>query len=289
MTKLSIIILSYNTKNLLLKCVQSVIREYGEQIKRDELELIVVDNDSVDDSVQAIEKIKEVKLIKNRENFGFSKGNNIGARQAKGEYILFLNSDTKVEDQGFLKMVDFLDQNRKIGILGGKLLNSDGSQQLSCGNFYNLFNLTVTLLGGERIGLIRKKFAKIQKVDWVSGASLMIRKKLFEKLNGFDENLFMYMEDMELCFRAKKLGFQTYFYPDIRIVHQELGSSNRAFAVNQIYKGLLYFYKKHKPYWQYLIAKALLIMKALAAVLIGSLTNNNYLKKTYTGALKFAI
>jgi len=288
MIKLSIIILSYNTKNLLLKCVQSVVAKYSDQIKKNELELIVVDNASVDGSVQAIEKVKEIKLIENKENYGFSKGNNIGAGKASGEYILFLNSDTKVEDQGLLKMIDFLDNNKNAGILGGSLLNLDGSKQSSCGNFYNLFNLTIALMAGERLGLIRKRPAKIDKVDWVSGASMMVRRNLFEKLRGFDEKLFMYMEDMELCFRAKKLGYQTFFYPEVKIIHQELGSSNRTFAIVNIYKGILYFYKKHKI-WQYPLVKIMLLTKAIAAILIGFIINNNYLKKTYFGALKFAI
>jgi len=292
MIKLSVIILNYNTKDLLLKCVQSVTRQYKKEINNKDFELIVVDNASSDGSVEEIKKfnkmIKNLVLLENKENYGFSKGNNIGALRAKGEYILFLNSDTRVGDRGLLKMVDFLDQNENVGILGGKLWNRDGSQQASCGNFYNLINLFIALLGGERLGLIRKKPSKIERVNWVSGASMMIRKNLFEKLKGFDEKLFMYMEDMELCFRANKAAFQTYFYPDIEIVHQELGSSNRNFAIVNIYKGILYFYKKHKI-WQYPLVKIMLLIKALVAILIGVLINNNYLKKTYTGALKFAV
>lgn len=291
--KLSIIILSYNTKNLTVKCVRSVIEQYGEQIKNNEVEIIVVDNASTDGSAEAIgnfkSQISNLKLINNRENYGFSKGNNIGAKEARGEFILFLNSDTQSRDGGFLRMVNFMEKNPKIGVLGGKLLSPDGSTQASTGKFYNLYNVVIVLLGGERVGLIRKNPKIRGPVDWVSGASMMVRKNVFEKLKGFDENFFMYIEDMELCYRFKKIGYQTYFFENIKLMHKELGSSNRSFAINQIYKGLLYFYKKHKPYWQYLAVKTVLIGKALIAVLIGNLTNNTYLKNTYGKALRLAV
>ena len=287
MTKLSIIILSYNTKNLTVKCVQSVIRQYGGQIKNNEAEIIVVDNASTDGSVASIKS--QIKIIQNDKNFGFSKGNNIGANKATGKYLLFLNSDTQSRDGGFLRMVEFMEKNPKIGVLGGKLLSPDGSTQASTGKFYNLYNVAIVLLGGERVGLIRKSPKDTERVDWVSGASMMVRKNVFKKLKGFDENFFMYIEDMELCLRFKKIGYQTYFFENIKLMHKELGSSNRGFAINQIYKGLLYFYKKHKPYWQYLLVKTVLIGKALIAVLIGNLTNNTYLKNTYGKALRFAV
>lgn len=117
----------------------------------------------------------------------------------------------------------------------------------------------------------------------------MIRSDLFKKLSGFDEKFFMYMEDMELCYRGKLLGADTYFYHNITIVHKELGSSNRTFAILNIYNGLLYFYKKHKGNVGYFTIKLLLVTKALIAILVGILTNNNYLKLTYRKALTVAI
>jgi GT2 family glycosyltransferase len=286
--KLSIIVLSFNTKTLTLKCLKSITLQYEESLRKGELELILTDNGSSDGTLEAVKKLPNLKIVENKENFGFSKGNNRGASNARGECILFLNSDTEIKDDGFLRMADFMEKNPKVGILGGKLLNTDGSIQKSAGNFYNLANLFFVLLGGERIGLVRKAPNKIEKVDWVSGACMMARTNLFNKLR-FDENLFMYMEDMELCYRAKKAGFNTYFYPDLNLVHKELGSGSREFAINQIYKGLLYFYKKHKPYWQYALVKFLLFSKAFIAFIIGILSNNPDLRKTYGQALRFAI
>jgi len=291
MMKLSIIILSYNTKDLTSQCIQSIIENYRKELENGETEIIVVDNASSDGSQSAISNIKyqisNIKIIENKENVGFAKGCNIGAKKSKGKYILFLNSDTETLDRGFLKMTEFLDANSTIGILGGKLLNPDSSPQPSAGKFYTLFNLFLMLAGIEVFLGIRKSPKTISKVDWVSGGCMMIKKSLFEKLSGFDENFFMYIEDMEMCFRADRLGSATYFYRDVKVVHKALGSSSRDFAIINIYKGILYFYAKHKNYFQYTIAKALLIAKAKISIVIGILTDNSSLIKTYGEAIRF--
>ena len=256
MVKLSIIILNYNTKDITLKCIESVVSQYKKDLKNAEVELLVADNGSKDGSAERIKASKFISfltLLENEENLGFTKGNNRAAKYAKGRHLLFLNSDTYIKDQGFLKITDFLNSNPKVGIVGGKLTNNDGSLQRSAGKFYNLFNILLMLLGMERIGFVRSSPSKISRVDWVSGACLMIRRDLFEKLSGFDENYFMYMEDMDLCFRAKNRGFLTYFYPDVKLIHIQLGSSNRTFAIKNIYKGLLYFYMKHGNFLSYSI------------------------------------
>lgn len=292
MMTLSIIVLNYNTKELTLKCIRSIVNKYREELKKKEVELIVVDNASTDKSISGIKGIMgttRIKILRNKTNLGFGKGVNKGAKKALGKYLLFLNSDTEVGDKGFMAMVAFLAKNPKIGILGGKLKNPNGSAQASTGKFYTLWNLALMLFGGERLGLLRESPKTARKVDWVSGACMMIRADLFRRLSGFDENFFMYVEDMELCFRGKKMGFEIYFYPNIDVVHEEHGSSNRGFAVNEIYKGLLYFYKEHKSPQQFLVLKFLLISKAIIAIVVGFATNNTYLKSTYSNALKLAV
>ncbi len=284
MIKLSIVTLSYNTKDLTLKCLESVRDQYKKELGKKELEIIVVDNASADGSVESI-KYKNIKIIENKENVGFARGCNIGAKAAGGKYILFLNSDTQVLDKGFISMIDFLDKNPKVAILGGKLENNDGSIQASAGKFYTLFNLFIMLLGLERLGFLRSSPTKIQKVDWVSGACMMVGRDIFEKLAGFDEKLFMYMEDMEICFRAQKVGLATYFYPNIMLKHKSWGSSNRTFAIINIYKGILHFYLKHKSKFEYLIVKALLIAKAEILILVGFLTLNSSLRDRYKKAI----
>jgi N-acetylglucosaminyl-diphospho-decaprenol L-rhamnosyltransferase len=285
MVNLSIIILSYNTRALTLKCIESLIGQHRRELRLGELEIIVVDNNSSDGSVDIIKNNETVKLIQSKENLGFGRGCNLGAKAATGKYLLFLNSDTEILDKGFLEMTSFLEKNSKIGILGGRLENEDGSAQSSVGKFYNLFNLFIMLLGFERLGFLRSSPNSTKKVDWISGACMMVRRDIFEKLTGFDEKFFMYIEDMEICFRAQKLGYETYFYPNIKLKHKSLGSSNKTFAIINIYKGILYFYVKHKSYLEYLIAKTFLVLKAKILILIGSMTFNWQLKDTYRKAI----
>jgi len=289
MIKLSIAILSYNTKDLVLNCLRSLTDHYKSELERGEFEIILVDNASADGTVDQIQnskfQIPNFKIIRNKKNYGFSKGNNIAAKTAEGKYVLFLNSDTEVYDRKFLKMIEFLEKNKNVQVLGGKLTNIDGSSQPSAGKFYNLFNLFLMLIGGERFGMVRENPQEIKMVDWVSGACMMVRRDFFNKIGGFDENLFMYMEDMEFCFRVKKHGFETYFYPDLRLIHKERGSGNKTFAILNIYKGILYFYKKHKSKIEYNLARILLGIKAVTAFVLGMIIGNTYLKKTYKETL----
>lgn len=285
---LSIIILNYNTKELTINCIKSIVEQYKNQLDKKQFEIIVVDNASDDNSLESLKKLKieGLKVIESKENLGFSKGCNLGAKNASGDYFLFLNSDTNIKDQGFLKMLDFFQKNEKVGILGAKLKNENGTSQPSAGHFYNLLNLFFMLLGFERLGFLKESPNQIKQVDWVSGASLMIRKKVFEKIGGFDKELFMYFEDVDLCYKAYKKGFLTYFYPEVTLFHKQLGSSNRSFAIFNIYKGILFFYKKHKSNFEYRIARFMLFSKAMLLVVLGKILNNKYLQTTYSDVLK---
>jgi GT2 family glycosyltransferase len=288
MTTLSIIILSFNTKDLVAECITSLVRWYKQQLDTKEFEIILVDNNSSDGTLDTLKKapfFKYIKLIENKENAGFSKGSNIGVSHAKGKYILFLNSDTTVEDAGINNMVSFMEKHSDVGICGGRLKNNDGSYQSSAGVFYSIPNVLLLLIGGERLGKLRFSPEKETSVDWVSGAMMMTEKSFFEKIGMFDDHIFMYVEDMELCFRVKKEGKQVVFYPSCTVSHLSHGSSNRSFAIVQIYKGIVYFYKKHRNYVSYLLVKGLLYTKAYILVIIGTLIGNTYLKKTYSQAI----
>lgn len=288
---ISVITLNYKKENLTLACIESLHTQFKEEFEKDLVELIIVDNASGGDGVKILQnevskkKYKNIHLIESNENRGFGKGCNLGASRAKGEYLLFLNNDTVVKDSGILKMAKYLEVNKNIAILGGQLRNVDGSLQPSAGAFYTLLKAIMLLLGMQKFGLLDKSPKEISKVDWVKGGLLMIRKNIFEKLKGFDENIFMYTEDMELCYRAKLKGFETFFYPNTYVLHAEHGSTNRTFAIVNIYKNLLYFYKKHRNFLEYLILKTLLISKAYLLIIIGVLTSNKYLKETYREAL----
>lgn len=276
----SIIILSYNTHALLSTCLQSLYTHLQDV----PFEVIVVDNGSSDQSVHMIKtKFPKVKLIESDTNLGFGKGVNKGAEVAKGAHLLFLNSDTQMIDNSFEKMLIFLKEkyHHNVRVVGGKLVNKSSSSA-SYDSFYTIpkiFSMLFLSRSGE------KALKKPTRVDWVSGGFMLIDKDAFLKVKGFDKGYFMYIEDMDLCFRLKKKGYKTYYYPDSQVKHIGQGSSNRSFAIIQIYKGLLYFYKKHHSYASYVCVKLLLLIKGLVSIGVGIITGRGYLIKTYKAAL----
>lgn len=280
--KVSIIILSWNTKQLLRNCLKS--------LKDMAVETIVVDNGSTDGSPMMVAKeFPQVKLIKNKKNLGFGAANNQGMKAATGDYLLLLNSDTIIKDQAPLKMAAFLTKNPKAGVVGCCLLNSDGSLQFSAGPFPNLkVSLAMLFLEHWFKNLTRASFAKTTEVDWVMGAALMIRQEVLQKAGWMDEEVFMYMDEVEWCYRIKKAGFKVFFYPEAEIIHLFGGSSKtgRQDPILNIYRGLIYFYQKHYSPFQLRILKIMLKLKAREALILGWLTSNHYLKQTYAEALK---
>lgn len=289
---LSIIILNYKKPELTVACIESLYEHLQKEFDSDEVELILVDNASDDGSVEIFEeekkkkKFKNFTIIANSENGGFAKGCNTGAKQAKGKYILFLNNDTVVRDRGIFEMVSYMESHNDVSLMGGQLRNFDGTPQASSGKFYTLPYALLLLLGLQRFGLVDTSPSEISRVDWVKGALFMIRSDVFKTLKGFDEKIFMYTEDMELCYRAKLSGQKTFFYPEVSVFHKDQGSANRAFAVVNIYKNLLYFYKKHRSFTEYVLLKCVLQIKAHILVAVGRISNNSYLIKTYEQALR---
>lgn len=206
---LSVIILNWNTCALLEQSLLSLRRYQGEI----SVEVIVVDNASGDNSREMVtEKFPEVRLHVNPTNLGFGEGNNNGAKIATGRYLLFLNSDTVVEEGALGRIVAFGDANPTVGIMGPKLLNEDGSLQYSCRRYPNLltgfFRNTPLgrLLPANRFAAdyLMKEFdhAEPRDVDWVSGAALVLRRELYEEIGAFDEEFFMFCEDVDLCWRG---------------------------------------------------------------------------------------
>lgn len=247
----------------------------------------MVDNASSDESVKMVkEEFPQVKLIKNKRNLGFSKANNQALRRAQGEYVLLLNTDTKIVNNALKELVDFAESKNDLGIAGPKLLNPNGQPQPSTAPFYTLPVTLLSLFGGDKF--LRCSPSKTAKVAWVSGACFLIKKSVTDKIGLLDENFFMYVEEMEYCYRAKKAGFQVYFYPHAEVIHHVRGSSKagKQKAIWGIYQGLIYFYQKHFAPWQLDVLKFLLHTKAALAWLTGILINNYYLKETYAKAFK---
>jgi GT2 family glycosyltransferase len=276
----SVIILSYNTKDLLKQCLQAVEKK----LSKIEIEIVVLDNASKDDSVAMIRReFPTIKLIESSKNLGFAKGVNRAAQIAEGEYFLFLNSDATLQDEGLKDMLDILEHDKSVGAIGGALLHSDGKTSESYGRFYFLPELLRLLFlpKNAKSQIVNKKTS----VDWVSGGFMLIRASVFKKLGGFDEHFFMYIEDMELCYRLKKAGLKVIYYPEAKAKHVGQASSNRTFAIINIFKGISYFYKKHRSLIEYYIVKSLLMIKALVAIFIGIVSGNAYLRRTYKQAL----
>ncbi len=291
---MSIIIVSYNTKKITEACLESVNRSLEKtKIK---YEIIVVDNNSHDGSSQLLETMSQdsknhLVYKQTGENLGFGKGTNLGVKISQGKYILLLNSDTIVLNRAIEKLYNFyLENEKQVHFLGAKLLNRDLTSQPSACRFFTLPVVFATLLlKGDYWGLTRSSPNKFCQVNWVSGACIMTTKKLYQHFKGFDKNIFMYMEEVDLLYRAKKLGLNTYFYPDSQIIHLGSASSNgKTFPILQVYRGFLFFYKKHYSLFHLLILHLILKSKAIIAYLIGKIKNDSYLIKTYGEAFKLA-
>jgi len=295
---LSIIIPSYNTKGLLKDCLESIYRE----TKNIKFEVIVIDNGSKDGSVEMVKKnFSEVKLLTLLKNIGYGKANNLGVKKAKGEWLLFLNSDTVIKnkaiDKVFKKITNHKSQITNL-IIGCKLLNPDGSIQPSAGYFPTLGRVLATMFFLDDLPILneltkpyqqsrRTFYQKRQEVDWVTGAFLLIKKGLFCELGGFDESFFMYAEEVDMCFRAKQKGARVFYTPLAEVIHLKGASSGNGFqaAVTGEFKGLISFFKKHRPAWQPPILKALLFLGALLRIAVFGIIDRSK-AKTYYKALK---
>lgn len=284
---ISVIIVSYNTKQLLDDCLASVMRNFRASLVT--FEVIVVDNVSTDGTRQMLrQKYPTVRSVFNDTNVGFGKANNQGIRMAHGDYILLLNSDTIIPNQAIVKLYRFA-RRFPNSFVGPKLLNKDGSSQTSCGPFFSLPVVFAALfLKGDSIGLTRWSPTRIKRVDWVSGACMMARREMYLDNLLFDEKILMYMEEVDLLMRARLKGYKTYFYPGSRIIHLGSGSSinKRSGPVLNIYKGLMYVYQKHYSQTALVSLRVLLQTKAIIAWCIGWLTGNSYLTSTYVQAYK---
>jgi len=291
---LSIVIVSYNTKKITEDCLESINRSLtGTKIK---YEIIIVDNNSHDGSPQLLETMSQdnhnnLVYKQTGKNLGFGRGNNFGVKMAQGKYILLLNTDVIVLNRSIEKLYNFYIKNEKqVHFLGAKLLNHDLTPQPSACRFFTLPVVFATLLlKGDYWGLTRYSPNKFCRIDWISGACILTTKKLYQRLGGFDKDIFMYMEEVDLLYRAQKKGLNTYFYPYSQIIH--LGSSSsdgKTFPIIQVYKGFLFFYKKHYSIFHIFILRLILKFKALVAYLIGKIKNDSYLIKTYEQAFKLA-
>jgi len=253
----------------------------------------MIDNNSKDGSVEMLRQYAgdntNFTLILNKDNAGFSKANNQGAKIAKAKFLLFLNSDTVIIGDALGKLVtNFQEEGDRIKFAGAKLFNADNTPQSSAGPFYTLPYMFVwQFLRGDHWGATRSSPNKRKLVDWVSGACLLTTKRVFDEVGGFDEGIFMYMEEIDLLYRARKRGYRTIFYPDAKITHLGSASSGgKTYPVLQVFRGAMYFYRKHHSPLEIRMLQYMLRIKAGVALVIGHLTGNTYLKQTYAEAYR---
>ncbi len=256
---LSVIIVNVDTAKWLRPCLESL----QEQDKSESIEVVVVDNGSSDGSAGMVRQdFPDVKLVRLEETVGFGTANNYGAKHSAAPVILFLNPDTRLGEGSLSQLLPRFAERTDCGIAGGTVFDSKGGLERSKGSFPTLFSMGLgrllkylpplrPLLGRfshqHWVG-----YDKPRRVDWVTGAYLWIRREVFERVGGFDPRIFMYCEDVDLCYRVRQLGFEVRFYPEAPIIHY--GGKSRAPRPRKkmLYESLCYFSDKHYEsprYW----------------------------------------
>ncbi|SDX52511.1 glycosyltransferase family 2 protein [Eubacterium barkeri] len=254
---LSIIIVNYKTLELTSNCLDSI---YEANMKGIDFEVIVVDNASEDGSIEEIEgHYPQVKIIKNSENLGFSKANNMGIRGSVADFILLLNSDTIVEGNTIGDVLAFMRNHRHVGALGCKVLLESGALDMACkrsfptpaNGIYHSLKLDKRFPKSKRFGEYNLTFVnedKICSVDCIMGAFMMVSRQAIDAVGLLDEDYFMYGEDVDWCYRIKKAGFQIIYYPNVRIFHYKkasgIGKRNPK-TIEAFYDSMGIFYQKH--------------------------------------------
>ena len=304
---LSIIIISYNTSQVTINCLKSIFQDKG--LKEVPFEIIIIDNDSKDDSLKKIKEFKssleignwKLEIIANKFNAGFGKANNQGLKIAKGNYILLLNSDTLILHSAISQSLNWLCSHPEVSVCTAQLLNKDKTIQASGGFFPNLSNVLTWCLNLDDLPLVNKiikpfhphtptfythdKFyLKDHQQDWVTGAFMLIRSSHLKSTGGFDEKYFMYGEEVELSYRIKKNNpqFQTWYLIGPQIIHLGGASAqNRVDPLLNEYRGILSFFKKHKNNFQFKICECLIKFNAFSRGVIYSIRGNKNTASLY--------
>ncbi len=286
----TIVIVSFNTQKLLLSCISSI-----EKWVKSPYEIIVVDNASTDGSAAAVlsRKKKNITVIENKKNVGFAKANNQGFAKARGTYILMLNSDTYLTHDAITPVLDLLKKDPHIGVASCSLKNADNSVQPTGGFFPTLFRLFAWMSFLDDMPVLSNLIKPVhpsaqfytgsRELDWVTGAFFMFPKSILKKVNGLDEDYFMYVEELDFCYRVKQCGFIVFYLHDASIVHLGRGSSTSEFAITSEFKNIVLFYKKHFPHVTN-IARIMLkggcILRIIIFAILGKSTQEKIYEKT---------
>lgn len=251
---LSIVIVNYNAAPFLKRAIDSI----GHHLKNISHEICVVDNASTDESSDVWTAYPQIRVISNDKNLGFAAAVNQGLRISSGSFILWLNPDSELLDDGLEEILRYLNDHPEVGIIGPRILNTDGSIQLSCRSFPSyqagLFNRYSLLTRWFPNNSFSRKYLKsdwdhnaITDVDWVSGACLLHRRELLERPGVLDENFFMYCEDVDYCLRAKQQGWKVQYHPGAKVRHEIAASSKQLpnKTILERHKSIWHYYTKH--------------------------------------------
>lgn len=291
---ISVVIVNYNVKDLLLTCLETLYKFVPAQIS---IETIVVDNNSSDDSCTAIKNhYPEVILIENKENVGFPKANNQGFDIAKGEYIFMLNPDTEFIEDSVSKLVDYLRANKDVDVIAPMLLNTDRSRQLSVWKYPNLWSIFCEthylhfLL--KKKNYLDKEIDKPFIAESFSGAAILFRRSVFDEIGQLDESMF-WIEDVDFCYRATEKKLKCIYFPGTKIIHHIGQSAKKNYNIsicNQVVNKIKFF-KKHYSKFSWMIVVLLsfyhVLLKFVIFGLLSPLNKIYYRKsKAYVYTLK---
>ena len=263
----SVVLVSYNTRDLLLEAITSVIADD----QRCTTEIIVVDNDSRDGSADAVSTMfPDVRLVKSPENVGFAAGVNLGLRNTHGRFVLLLNPDSRVKIGSIDALADYLDAHDNVGIVGPRVVDGAGRNQTSAWQFPSLVNLVLSgtyayKLFPQSSVLNRERLAGAPlagRVDAVSGCAFMLRREVLEAIGPLDSSFFMYLEETDFCLRARMAGFETHFVPAGEVVHLGGKSSEQQPRRNflEYRRSQLKYFSKHRSRLDTQLARMLLLM-----------------------------
>ena len=263
-TDVSIVIVNYNTYNLTQACIESIYK----RTKGVDFEVIVVDNDSKDDSVIKFRNDSRISLIESNKNLGFGRANNLGVKKAKGRYVFFLNSDTILLNNAVKLMADFMDEHGKrlgIGGLGCLLTGSDGKRTHSYAPFPRMGRVLKDEWGDHFLKRFGRRMKRLEEgisidesmtyfpVNYVTGADLFVARETINRYGSFDPDFFMYYEEAEMQYRWYKNGLKSYILCSPQIVHLEGGSQRKASVQRQLtqLKSMFIYFKKTNSRWKY--------------------------------------
>ncbi len=289
---LSILIVNYKTKDITRQCLESVLASKTHYT----FEIILVDNQSADGSVEALtKKFPKITIVASHENGGFAKANNLAAKKAIGEYVWLLNSDTIIAPDTIEKLLDAAYKKHSY-VASCKLLNQDGTIQPQGGALPSLGRIALWMLNLDRFAATKdiyqnyriEPFKHDHEPEWLGGTALLVRRDLYQSLAGLDEHFFMYGEDVEFCLRVKAGHFPIHYFAAPTVVHLGQASGNSQKAILGEFAGLKYIYQKHQPPVTLFWLRVLLKTGALLRTIMYTFTGNSNRRDSYAKAFTLA-